>query len=178
MNPGTKRFSWLMWIDMDAIVEEMEFEIPVSRYRDVDLVIWGNETELLKHKDAKTGNKPPLTGTIIICDSFLRPCSLRPGLNTGVFLLRNSKWSRNFLAEVTRFGENFFNISGALTEAEQVWPVPHSGPEERARLQTASASLAYWKETLVLSAAPVNADACMWPVASSRLALFHLARVI
>eukprot|EP00951_Prasinocladus_malaysianus_P028283 scaffold257152_cov20-Prasinocladus_malaysianus.AAC.1 len=42
------------------------------------------------------------------------------GINTGVFLLRNNDWSRQFLAKVMGFGRKYYSKGGAATEMDKV----------------------------------------------------------
>eukprot|EP00951_Prasinocladus_malaysianus_P025894 scaffold228053_cov16-Prasinocladus_malaysianus.AAC.1 len=45
---------WFMWIDMDTIIEDVEFELPLASYANSSLVTWGNWTELIGKNDSRT----------------------------------------------------------------------------------------------------------------------------
>lgn len=60
----------------------MSFELPFEKYNNYDLVIWGDDKEIF------VGHHGVL------------------GTNTGVFLLRNTKWSLQFIELVREFGIN------------------------------------------------------------------------
>mgnify|MGYP003319422012 CR=1 FL=1 len=64
-------------MDDDAIFPDMEFTFPFEEYdkAGVNLVIWGDPQRVFRANDIQ-------------------------GLNTGVFLLRKSEWSRQLMAEV------------------------------------------------------------------------------
>ena len=76
------RHDWFLWIDSDALIVDMKFELPFQKYNNVELVIWGSDPDIY---ETHCGNN---------------------GVNTGVFLIRNSKWSLQFLEHVRSFGVN------------------------------------------------------------------------
>lgn len=63
---------WVWWVDSDAVFTDMEFKLPLNRYREHNLVVHGWE-ELVKRNHSWTG------------------------LNAGVFLMRNCQWSLDFM---------------------------------------------------------------------------------
>ncbi|KAK9135263.1 hypothetical protein Syun_014593 [Stephania yunnanensis] len=63
---------WIWWVDSDAAFTDMEFKLPLERYREHDFVVHG-WPELIYEKK-----------------SWL-------SLNAGVFLIRNSQWSMEFM---------------------------------------------------------------------------------
>jgi xyloglucan 6-xylosyltransferase len=63
---------WIWWMDSDAIITDMAFEIPITRYDDHNLIIHGYHDLLFKQ------------------NSWI-------ALNTGSFLLRNCQWSLDLL---------------------------------------------------------------------------------
>ncbi|KAJ1380840.1 Nucleotide-diphospho-sugar transferase [Sesbania bispinosa] len=63
---------WIWWVDSDAIFTDMEFKLPLDRYKDRNLVVHGWE-ELVKKNHSWVG------------------------LNAGVFLIRNCQWSLDFM---------------------------------------------------------------------------------
>ncbi|GAQ78946.1 Galactosyl transferase [Klebsormidium nitens] len=71
---------WFMWIDSDAIFTDMTLEIPFEKYKDHDIVYTGSPKAV--YEDAH----------------WL-------ALNAGVFLIRNSQWSFDYMAELMRIGE-------------------------------------------------------------------------
>eukprot|EP00249_Psilotum_nudum_P003553 c16993_g2_i2 orf=1-1143(-) len=63
---------WIWWVDADAIVTDMEFEIPLEKYSDYNFIVYGWE------------------GRIFEARSWV-------GLNAGSFLIRNCQWSMEFM---------------------------------------------------------------------------------
>ncbi|GER41974.1 galactosyl transferase GMA12/MNN10 family protein [Striga asiatica] len=63
---------WIWWMDSDALITDMVFEIPSERYKDYNLVIHGYPNLLFDQK------------------SWI-------ALNTGSFLIRNCQWSLDLL---------------------------------------------------------------------------------
>ena len=81
-SESSTRHEWFFWIDSDALVNIMSFKIPFRRYKNAHLVAWGNEESIFK-----------------------KPDNIK-GINSGVFLIRNSKWSLDFLDELMKFAQN------------------------------------------------------------------------
>ncbi|XP_042026820.1 glycosyltransferase 6-like [Salvia splendens] len=63
---------WLFWVDSDAIFTNMDFKVPLERYKDHNMVVHGWEDMIYKKKSWVS-------------------------LNAGVFLIRNCQWSMEFL---------------------------------------------------------------------------------
>jgi hypothetical protein len=63
---------WIWWVDSDALFTDMEFKLPLERYKDHNLVVHG-WPHLIHEKRSWTG------------------------LNAGVFLIRNCQWSLDFM---------------------------------------------------------------------------------
>ncbi|KAL0377925.1 UNVERIFIED_CONTAM: Glycosyltransferase 6 [Sesamum radiatum] len=63
---------WIFWVDSDAIFTDMEFKIPLDRYKDHNLVVHGWPNLIYEKK------------------SWV-------AVNAGVFLIRNCQWSMDFL---------------------------------------------------------------------------------
>ncbi|XP_077233855.1 galactomannan galactosyltransferase 1-like [Tasmannia lanceolata] len=63
---------WVWWVDSDAAFTDMEFKLPLEKYRDHNLIVHG-WTNLIYEKRSWTG------------------------LNAGVFLIRNCQWSMDFM---------------------------------------------------------------------------------
>ncbi|KAL0350479.1 UNVERIFIED_CONTAM: Glycosyltransferase 6 [Sesamum radiatum] len=63
---------WIFWVDSDAIFTDMEFKIPLERYKDHNLVVHGWPNLIYEEK------------------SWV-------AVNAGVFLIRNCQWSMDFL---------------------------------------------------------------------------------
>lgn len=40
------RAEWIFWVDMDIIIDRMDFQIPVSAYDGKDFVIWGRRDKI------------------------------------------------------------------------------------------------------------------------------------
>lgn len=70
---------WIWWLDADAIITDMEFEIPLQRYAAYNLVVHGWESLVFEKR------------------SWL-------GLNAGSFLLRNCQWSMDLLERWASMG--------------------------------------------------------------------------
>lgn len=63
---------WIWWVDSDALFTDMDFKLPLKRYKDHNLVVHG-WPHLIHEKRSWTG------------------------LNAGVFLIRNCQWSLDFM---------------------------------------------------------------------------------
>lgn len=63
---------WIWWVDSDALFTDMEFKLPLERYKNHNLVVHG-WTHLVMETHSWTG------------------------LNAGVFLIRNCQWTMDFL---------------------------------------------------------------------------------
>lgn len=63
---------WIWWVDSDALFTDMEFKLPLERYKEHNLVVHG-WAHLIHEKRSWTG------------------------LNAGVFLIRNCQWSLDFM---------------------------------------------------------------------------------
>eukprot|EP01018_Ginkgo_biloba_P040012 Gb_27912 [translate_table: standard] len=63
---------WIWWVDSDAAITDMEFEMPLERYANHNLVVHGWE-HLVYQKRSWVG------------------------LNAGIFLIRNCEWSMEFM---------------------------------------------------------------------------------
>ncbi|KAL2634839.1 hypothetical protein R1flu_006318 [Riccia fluitans] len=70
---------WIWWMDSDAMFTDMTFQMPFERYENHNMIIHGWEHKVFGEKDW---------------------C----GLNAGVFLLRNSQWTLDFLDLWARLG--------------------------------------------------------------------------
>ena len=86
-NSLTAGVEWLLWIDSDAIFTDMSFELPLDEYVDkgYHLVLWGEPRMVNVTAEA--------------APSYF-------GINAGVLLLRNSAWTRDFLARILEAGED------------------------------------------------------------------------
>jgi hypothetical protein len=72
------RAEWLMWVDMDIIINDVNTTLPLDWYGKKDLVMWGMPDKIAAGDVA--------------------------GMNSGVFLLRNSDWSRALMDRVAAYG--------------------------------------------------------------------------
>lgn len=63
---------WIWWVDSDALFSDMEFKLPLNRYKNHNLIIHG-WPRLIHEERSWTG------------------------LNAGVFLIRNCQWSLDFM---------------------------------------------------------------------------------
>lgn len=70
---------WIWWLDADAIITDMEFEIPLEKYDDYNMVVHGWE------------------GVVFEKRSWL-------GLNAGSFLIRNCQWSMDLMERWASMG--------------------------------------------------------------------------
>ncbi|KAH7846705.1 hypothetical protein Vadar_017231 [Vaccinium darrowii] len=91
---------WVLWLDSDAVITDMEFTLPLEKYRNHNFVINGWEDMIYEKK------------------SWL-------GLNTGIFLIRNCQWSMEFIESWAELGPTNENhekvkeiIKGSLTDKE------------------------------------------------------------
>ena len=72
------RAEWLLWIDMDVIINDVNMTLPLEWYGKKDLVMWGVPDKIAGGDVA--------------------------GMNSGVFLLRNCDWSRSLMDRVAAYG--------------------------------------------------------------------------
>jgi hypothetical protein len=72
---------WVWWVDADAVFTDMDFALPLDRYRQKNLVVYGWEREVYEEE---------------------RPSWV--GLNAGVFLIRNCQWSLDLMDAWARMG--------------------------------------------------------------------------
>lgn len=70
---------WIWWVDSDALFTDMEFKLPLDRYKDHNLVVHG-WAHLIHEKHSWTG------------------------LNAGVFLIRNCQWAMDFMERWAQMG--------------------------------------------------------------------------
>lgn len=63
---------WIWWVDSDAVFTDMDFKVPLRRYKDHNLVVHGWAHLVYEKKSWQ-------------------------GLNAGVFLIRNCQWSMDFM---------------------------------------------------------------------------------
>ncbi|XP_058186379.1 galactomannan galactosyltransferase 1-like [Rhododendron vialii] len=91
---------WVLWLDSDAVVTDMEFKLPFEKYGNHNFVVNGWEDMIYEKR------------------SWL-------GLNTGIFLIRNCQWSIDFIETWASLGPANPNhdelkeiIRGTLTDKE------------------------------------------------------------
>ncbi|KMT09858.1 hypothetical protein BVRB_6g128320 [Beta vulgaris subsp. vulgaris] len=70
---------WIWWVDSDAAITDMDFTLPLEKYKAHNLIIHGWADLVFKKKSWT-------------------------GLNAGVFLLRNCQWSMDLLDKWAQFG--------------------------------------------------------------------------
>eukprot|EP00268_Persea_americana_P062396 TRINITY_DN79983_c0_g1_i1.p1 TRINITY_DN79983_c0_g1~~TRINITY_DN79983_c0_g1_i1.p1 ORF type:complete len:451 (-),score=36.32 TRINITY_DN79983_c0_g1_i1:501-1853(-) len=63
---------WIWWVDSDAAFTDMEFRLPLAKYKDHNLIVHGWSNMVYENKSWVS-------------------------LNAGVFLMRNSQWSLDFM---------------------------------------------------------------------------------
>ncbi|KAG0557975.1 hypothetical protein KC19_11G170000 [Ceratodon purpureus] len=63
---------WIWWMDSDALFTDMSFEVPLEKYENFNLVMYGFDHKVYQQK-------------------------LWTGLNTGSFFIRNCQWSMDLL---------------------------------------------------------------------------------
>ncbi|CAM6111218.1 unnamed protein product [Calypogeia fissa] len=63
---------WIFWVDADAVITDMVFEMPLEKYDQYDLIMWGFDKMIFEDKNWV-------------------------GMNTGVFFIRNNQWSLDLL---------------------------------------------------------------------------------
>ncbi|GBG82533.1 GT34-family glycosyltransferase [Chara braunii] len=74
-----KAVKWFFWLDSDALITDMLFEIPWKRYNGLDLVVVGSPNKI---------------------GHYL-------GFNAGILLIRNSEWSWKLLDTLVRVQQQF-----------------------------------------------------------------------
>ncbi|KAL9245851.1 hypothetical protein vseg_019453 [Gypsophila vaccaria] len=77
---------WIWWVDSDAIFTDMDFGLPLEKYKAHNLVVYGWPNVIYEKKSAM-------------------------GLNAGVFLIRNCQWSLDLLDRWASFGPQTENYA-------------------------------------------------------------------
>lgn len=96
---------WIWWMDSDAVFTDMEFELPLGRYKNRNLVAHGWPNMVYGDNENKSWT----------------------GLNTGVFLIRNCQWSMDLIEEWAVMGPqtpNYEKWGKALTSVFKDKPFP------------------------------------------------------
>ncbi|BDA50038.1 probable glycosyltransferase 3 [Coccomyxa sp. Obi] len=75
-----ERAEWILWLDMDMVLENITFTLPLDSYAGKDFILWGQPEWIMKGHNAK-------------------------GLNTGSVLIRNTEWSRTLIADMATYGK-------------------------------------------------------------------------
>lgn len=70
---------WIWWVDSDALFTDMEFKLPLERYKDYNLIVHGWPNLIYDDKSWT-------------------------GLNAGIFLIRNCQWSMDFIDVWAKMG--------------------------------------------------------------------------
>ncbi|CAK8562532.1 unnamed protein product [Lathyrus sativus] len=73
---------WIWWLDADAVITDMEFKIPLERYKDHNLVVHGWSNMVYDESENKSWT----------------------GLNAGSLLIRNCQWSMDLLHVWSQMG--------------------------------------------------------------------------
>lgn len=102
-----ERAEWVAWMDMDIVIDDMLFDIPLHKYEGKDFIIWGQQDKITRG-DVLNGGRPGLSLLAARSDGVLETCrclrSGPAGVSSGVFLVRNTDWSRSFLGAWVPFG--------------------------------------------------------------------------
>lgn len=97
LNGTFGEYTWVVWMDVDTLIVDFNFILPLDRYEGKDLVMWGQEKELFDDGDAHMGTH--IFSLQTQCDHF--PTI---GLNTGVMFIRNTEWTKDLFEKVSRLG--------------------------------------------------------------------------
>ncbi|CAI5511005.1 unnamed protein product [Closterium sp. Naga37s-1] len=82
---------WFWWMDSDAVFTDMTFDVPFEKYEPhVHMVVHGYDSLVYGKKDWV-------------------------GLNAGIYLIRNSQWSLDFMEDLAQFG-----VKGPMRDAAGV----------------------------------------------------------
>ncbi|KAK9903381.1 hypothetical protein WJX75_004474 [Coccomyxa subellipsoidea] len=81
-----ERAEWIMWLDMDLLIDKMDFVMPLDTYGGKDLVMQGQAEYILQGEAEK-------------------------GMNSGVLLLRNTDWNRDLFAQMAAYGTTPMNVT-------------------------------------------------------------------
>ncbi|KAK7330939.1 hypothetical protein VNO77_25145 [Canavalia gladiata] len=73
---------WIWWVDADAVFTDMDFKVPLERYKDHNLVVHGWPNMVYGESENKSWT----------------------GLNTGSMLIRNCQWSMDLLDVWSKMG--------------------------------------------------------------------------
>lgn len=73
------RYDWVVWMDQDTMFTGPDFRFKFENYKGFDFISWGNWDAVKK-------------GDVIAA------------ISKGVYLMRNTRWTRNFIREVSQYG--------------------------------------------------------------------------
>ncbi|ERN18594.1 galactomannan galactosyltransferase 1 [Amborella trichopoda] len=79
---------WVYWVDSDAAFTDMEFKLPLQKYRDHNLIVHGWDHLVYQNRSWTS-------------------------LNAGIFLIRNCQWSMDFMEVWASFGPQSPNYEEA-----------------------------------------------------------------
>lgn len=48
-----ERAEWLLWLDMDMVLENITFSLPLDSYAGKDFILWGQPEWIMKGHNAK-----------------------------------------------------------------------------------------------------------------------------
>ncbi|KAL6842914.1 hypothetical protein ACP4OV_027227 [Aristida adscensionis] len=133
---------WVWWVDEDAVFTDMDFSLPLAKYRGRNFVFHGKPKKVFEQR------------------SWV-------GLNAGVFLIRNCQWSLDFLDEWARMGPAWPEeharwgkiIRAALSDTDHDWANDQSALvyllltnwerlESKMHIETEYDFQGYWEEIL------------------------------
>ena len=53
-----ERAEWLLWLDMDMVLENITFTLPLDSYAGKDFILWGQPEWIMKGHNAKGAGSP------------------------------------------------------------------------------------------------------------------------
>ncbi|KAL2644604.1 hypothetical protein R1flu_012191 [Riccia fluitans] len=100
-----RNVEWFLWIDGDALITNMNYEVPLDRYKKHNFVVHGSKDLVYEKKQAS-------------------------GLSTASFLIRNCQWSLDFLEAWATMADKEFEQKWGVFLSEHLTDRPQDQPAE------------------------------------------------
>ncbi|KAL3697620.1 hypothetical protein R1sor_011696 [Riccia sorocarpa] len=97
--------NWFLWVDGEALITNMNYEVPLDRYQNHNFVVHGSADLVYEKKQAA-------------------------GLSTAAFLIRNCQWSLDFLEAWATMADKEFEEKWGIFLSEHLTDRPQDEPAE------------------------------------------------
>ena len=69
-----ERAEWILWLDMDMVLENITFTLPLESYAGKDFILWGQPEWIMKGHNAKGGHQACLCSVTLPHQPLQDPC--------------------------------------------------------------------------------------------------------